>query len=133
MRRVQASPELWRYICCEAFVAPDRPAYWEYNISPSRAWDAAAFTSYREGGRIERAELTPNIDVHRADERLNVNAIIDLARCDPRLAADPLRVGLAVVLDDRQGELSYWALAHPAKRPDFHQAESFALGFGALS
>jgi hypothetical protein len=36
-------------------------------------------------------------------------------------------LGLAAVLEDRQGRLSYWALAHLADRPDFHHPDSFIL------
>ncbi len=131
---VQAAPALWQHTCCEAFVAPDDGvAYWEYHFAPSRAWDVHAFQAYRKGARLDPAEPAPGIDVHRRDDRLTVNAIVDLAQFDPRLATAPLRMGLAVVLEDRQGELSYWALTHPAKRPDFHRAASFTLAFAELA
>jgi hypothetical protein len=31
------------------------------------------------------------------------------------------------VIEDADGSLSYWALAHPPGRPDFHHTEAFAL------
>ena len=37
----------------------------------------------------------------------------------PDLTA-PLRLGLSAVLEGDDGKLHYWALAHPASRPDFH-------------
>jgi hypothetical protein len=43
------------------------------------------------------------------------------------LAAAPLRVGLAAVVENDQGQLDYWALNHAAARPDFHHPESFGL------
>ena len=41
--------------------------------------------------------------------------------------AAKLRVALCVVIEELDGALSYWALAHPAPRPDFHHPDGFAL------
>jgi hypothetical protein len=44
------------------------------------------------------------------------------------LPADaPWRLGLSAVIEDRSGQKSYWALAHPPGRPDFHHEDCFAL------
>lgn len=37
------------------------------------------------------------------------------------------RLGLSAVVEENDGTKSYWALAHPGRRPDFHHAESFVL------
>jgi hypothetical protein len=39
----------------------------------------------------------------------------------------PWRLGLSAVIEDTRGSLSYWALAHPPGKPDFHHADGFAL------
>jgi len=39
----------------------------------------------------------------------------------------PLRLGLSAVVEDADGELSYWALRHPPGKPDFHYTDAFAL------
>ena len=31
------------------------------------------------------------------------------------------------VIEDRAGQLSYWALKHPREEPDFHHADGFVL------
>jgi hypothetical protein len=36
-------------------------------------------------------------------------------------------VGLAAVIEDVSGDLSYWALAHLSDKPDFHHPDGFAL------
>jgi hypothetical protein len=36
-------------------------------------------------------------------------------------------VGLAAVVEETNGCLSYWALTHPPGKPDFHHRDSFAL------
>ena len=38
-----------------------------------------------------------------------------------------LRLGLAAVIEDRAGVLSYWALKHPVEKPDFHHADSLVV------
>jgi len=34
---------------------------------------------------------------------------------------------LSAVIEATDGSLSYWALEHPADKPDFHHPDSFAL------
>ena len=44
------------------------------------------------------------------------------------LAMAPLlAVGLTAVLEDRAGQLTYWALHHPAAEADFHHRGGFTL------
>jgi hypothetical protein len=38
-----------------------------------------------------------------------------------------LSLGLAAVIEDLNGALSYWALKHPPGKPDFHHSDNFAL------
>jgi hypothetical protein len=38
-----------------------------------------------------------------------------------------LRVGLSAVIEEISGRRSYWALAHPPGKADFHHFDSFAL------
>jgi hypothetical protein len=38
-----------------------------------------------------------------------------------------LLLGLSAVIEETSGAKSYWALAHPPGRPDFHHADGFAL------
>ena len=39
------------------------------------------------------------------------------------------RLGLSAVIEDANGDISYWALAHPPGKPDFHHADGFACEF----
>ena len=43
----------------------------------------------------------------------------------PEDAVGPL--GLSAVLEDLNGEKTWWALAHAPDKPDFHHPDSFAL------
>jgi hypothetical protein len=121
---------LWRHTCFEAFIARDAAAdtaYYEVNLSPARQWDLHAFRDYRDGGPLAGEPPAPRIIVRRNDTRCDLTATLDLASLDPRLREAPLRLGLAAVLEDVRGSLSWWALRHPAARPDFHDPAGFVL------
>jgi hypothetical protein len=55
---------------------------------------------------------------------LELSARVDLARLG---VSGPLALGLSVVVEEVDGGMSYWALAHPPGRPDFHHRAGFAL------
>jgi hypothetical protein len=116
--------DLWRHTCFEAFVmANEGPGYREFNFSPSGQWAAYAFRDYRDGGALD-CELAPEIAVRRTANRLELDARI---RRDFLPQGRPLRLGLSAVVEDLHGVLSYWALQHPAGKPDFHHSDSFAI------
>jgi hypothetical protein len=118
---------LWRHTCFEAFVmAGSGSGYRELNFSPSGRWAAYAFRRYREGGPLD-VEVEPAIVVRRDRDRLQVDAVVPAACLTPRDEGAGLRLGLAAVLEDVDGSLSYWALRHPADRPDFHHVDGFVL------
>jgi hypothetical protein len=58
---------------------------------------------------------------------LQLEAQIELASLAEAPPDGPWRLGLSAVIEGAAGELSYWALAHPPGRPDFHRADCFAL------
>jgi len=115
---------LWRHSCCEVFIqGVDGPAYREYNLSPSTAWAAYRFEDYRRGGeRLAIAQL--QIACDRTPSTFTLQASID---ADSLPVGARLRLGLSMVVESMQGELSYWALRHVSERPDFHAAGGFAL------
>jgi hypothetical protein len=43
--------------------------------------------------------------------------------------SSPLHLGLSAVLEEANGRKSYWALAHPPGKADFHHADCFTLEF----
>jgi hypothetical protein len=112
---------LWQHTCFEAFLRGDASGgYCEYNFAPSTEWAAYAFTSYRSEMRII-ADAALSIDVDVTDEALALRAFIqDLPDASWRLA-------LSAVIEETSGRKSYWALAHPPGKPDFHHSDCFAL------
>ncbi|MGQ0653992.1 MAG: DOMON-like domain-containing protein [Betaproteobacteria bacterium] len=107
---------LWRHTCCELFVSwKGSAAYQEFNFSPSGEWAAYAFDSYRKpGGNLD---LEPRMEVRRTD-------VFEL---DAEILATGTDIGVCAVIEDTDGALSYWALRHPAGKPDFHHRDAFAL------
>ena len=119
--------DLWKDTCFEFFLAiKDLPQYWECNISPSGDWNVYHLDAYRRiGFRSETAIQQLQFAAQRTENGLILNAAIDL---DPIIRlGQVLEVGVTAVIQTREGNESYWALAHPAPEPDFHLRESFIL------
>ena len=121
---------LWQHTCLEAFVAAvGQEAYLELNLSPSGDWNVYGLEGYRRG-LATLAEVT-NLPacIDRQPHRLELAVTLPLP---PPLAAAPqLAVGLTAVLEASDGQLSYWALHHPAAEPDFHLRAGFTLIYPA--
>ena len=120
--------QLWTHTCFEAFIRiGDMAAYHEFNFSPSGEWAAYAFERYREGRPLHEAALHPGIRTEVSGDVLRLEATVRLDRLSPQHVRAALALGLSAVIEDADGALSYWALAHPTGKPDFHHAAAFAL------
>jgi hypothetical protein len=119
--------ELWRHTCFEAFVGSSLSvAYYEFNFAPSTQWAAYRFSDYRTDMRVATEISAPQITVQSNPERYVLQASLELG---PLLLSrgSTLRVGLSAVIEEISGRRSYWALAHPPGKADFHHSDSFAL------
>lgn len=114
---------LWRNTCFEAFVRlSPRAPYYEFNLSPSTEWAAYRFASYRTGISVDATP--PEIAALRGRDRYELRVSLVLPDLDvPR----PWELGLSAVIEEGKGHKSYWALAHPPGRPDFHHDDCFAV------
>jgi hypothetical protein len=124
------SDDLWRHTCFEAFVrASSGEEYYEFNFAPSTQWAAYRFDGYRSGMRMASEvsdipiEVQPNPDRYILQTSLELNRLSAL----PRNAV--WRLGLSALIEDAGGRMSYWALAHPPGKPDFHHADCFVHEF----
>jgi hypothetical protein len=132
-RNARPGVDLWRHTCCEAFIAAgDGPAYHELNFSPSGEWAVLAFRGYRDGGPVDSHTFTPRIVVRKASGRLELESAVALAWLSPAHLDQPLRIGLAAVIEETTGAQSCWALQHVPGAPDFHHADGFRLRLEAL-
>jgi hypothetical protein len=118
---------LWRHTCLEAFVsALPLAAYYEFNFSPSRQWAAYQFSGYREGMAVASGISAPGIEVQSNAGCYQLEAVLALDGL-AHLPGDAIwRLGLSAVIEEKNGAISYWALAHPAGRADFHHSDCFA-------
>jgi len=114
--------ELWRSTCFEAFVLGPDGAYVEFNLAPSTRWAAYAFDGYRSGMGDADAPA-PRIETRRSARTFTLAATLELPDKAQALA-------LSAIIETRDGAKSYWALAHPAGKPDFHHAAGFAHRLG---
>lgn len=122
--------ELWRHTCFEAFVrASSGAAYYEFNFAPSTQWAAYRFSGYRSGMCVAAGINAPSIEVRSSPDCYTLQAALELDRLSalPRKAL--WRLGLSALIEDTSGRMSYWALAHPPGKPDFHHADCFAIAF----
>jgi len=111
--------DLWKTTCFEAFLRPaEEDGYREWNFAPSGDWAAYDFTGTRTG--MAAAEVAaPYI---RVEDNLTWWALGTTFAGD----AAEYQLGLSAVLEEKDGTKSYWALAHPTDRPDFHAPDCFA-------
>lgn len=118
---------LWEHTCFEAFIGVQGESrYHEFNFSPSRQWAAYAFGGYRE--RLAWAVgKPPQLDIAflPVEGRFQLEAIISADQLPDNPENRPFEAGLTAVIEAVAGEKSYWALLHPAERPDFHQRNGF--------
>jgi hypothetical protein len=115
---------LWEETCFEFFVAAKAETpYWEFNLAPSGNWNVYQFDSYRQGMREELGFSALPFTVNRQTNSVSLDVEIDLAKS---VSGDRLiQVGITTAVKLASGEVSYWALAHCGKQPDFHLRESF--------
>jgi hypothetical protein len=113
---------LWQQTCFEAFLRePGKDAYREFNFAPSTQWAAYSFDAYRTGMR-EAPVDPPRIETLSNADGFELQATLNLG---PRGDA-PCQFALSAVIQEADGRKSYWALAHPPGKADFHHPCSFA-------
>jgi hypothetical protein len=117
---------LWQATCFEMFWTEEGAKnYWEMNLAPTGAWNIYAFSDYRTGMRQEDGMIAPVIATTRTPKSFTLTAELDIASL--HAGQPPLRVGISGVLAHRDTRLSYWALAHPDAKPNFHTPQAFLL------
>jgi len=119
---------LWQTTCFELFVQqPNDTAYAEFNLSPSEQYAAYTFADYRAGMVHRAMPRAPDCTLRRGGGMMIFDAAIPLAG----LPVLPWRFGLSAVIEEAGGVKSYWALAHPSGKADFHHPTCFAASLAA--
>lgn len=119
---------LWRHTCFEAFLrAGPGPGYLEMNFSPSSCWAIYAFSAYRDGMRSPEVESPPRVSSHVEQGLLQLSAEVPGQGLPLSATGATWRLGLSAVIEDIDGHQTYWALAHPPGKPDFHHDTGFVI------
>jgi hypothetical protein len=124
--------ELWQHTCFEAFLrCPPSAPYYEFNFAPSTRWAAYQFHDYRHGMQVASGVSAPAIEIEASPERFTLQASLGLDQLSnlPRNAR--WRLGLSALIEETNGRKSYWALAHPPGKADFHHSDCFAYEFSS--
>ncbi len=118
--------DLWEHTCCEFFLRlKNTTKYWEFNLSPARHWNVFKFENYRQNIAEETIIKSLPFEIFQTSQLLEINLNLDLSPIiNPEQDLD---MAIATVVEDREGELSYWALTHPETKADFHHQNSFIL------
>jgi hypothetical protein len=122
----ERADNLWATTCFEVFIATDDGGYYELNFSPSTAWAAYRFDSYRAGMRV-----SDDLGAPRIETNADANSYALVAKF--AAPANATRMALSAIIEEISGAKSYWALAHAAGTPDFHNSASFALDLSELT
>jgi hypothetical protein len=118
---------LWQHTCFEAFIrAGAASAYYEFNFAPSTQWAAYRFAGYRNGMQALTEIAPPVIETRSDAECCAVEAFVELAPLSDLPREADWQLGLCAVIEEAGGRKSYWALAHPPGKPDFHHPDCFA-------
>jgi hypothetical protein len=119
--------ELWQQTCFEAFVrAPPSTAYYEFNFAPSMQWAAYRFSAYRHEMSVANEISAPRIEVQSRDELYELQASLELGGLSSLPSDAVWQLALSAVIEETSGRKSFWALAHPPGKPDFHHSDCFA-------
>jgi hypothetical protein len=119
---------LWEHTCFELFVALERGrAYYEVNLAPSGEWAIYGFRDYRQAAGSSRELAPPGLSVRESEALVELDARISVPELFPSSVAVRWRIGLSAVVEESDGRRSYWALRHPADKPDFHHPDARAL------
>jgi hypothetical protein len=124
---ITRADNLWQHTCFEAFIRGPGDTYYEFNFAPSRQWAAYGFADYREGMKLLKNFAAPNLKTKPTEDTFEIQISLSLEALPDLVSAPTWQLGLSAVIEEVGGNTSYWALAHPPGKPDFHHSDCFAL------
>ena len=126
--------DLWEHTCFEFFLKPKNTnKYWEFNLSPTRNWNVFRFSNYRENIAEEMAfdslpfTILQREDIFTIELNIDLDKIVlhsDAVELAPQKDLD---IAITAVVEDKDNQLIYWALAHPVTEADFHHPDGFIV------
>jgi len=126
LSKSQFRRELWTTTCFELFVGiPDTERYLEFNFSPSKEWCGFSFQSYRVGRSDLRDLVFSSFNVTRKESMVSIHAQFEIPETLSNFENSEHRAALTAVIEDTDGQITYWADTHRSDVPDFHNNQSF--------
>ncbi|MGP1353343.1 MAG: DOMON-like domain-containing protein [Parasphingopyxis sp.] len=120
---LEEADELWHSTCFEVFaIVPQGYSYCELNFTPSNKWASYFLAGYRNP-TPSKGSIVSQIETSWTDRSLRSSA---LAAIGLPIESN-WRIGLSAIIEETDGTKSYWALAHPPGKPDFHHPDCFTL------
>ncbi len=105
---------LWKTTCFEIFWQPDGGTYYrEFNLSPSTRWAAYDFDDFRENARDAPAD---RVDICCTRDAGQLVLEADIASELPV----PADIALNGIVEDKDGNSQFWALAFQDGKAEFH-------------
>ena len=89
-------------------------------------WAAYRFGTYRRKMSVANDVSAPRIEVQSSGELYKLQASLELDGMSSLPSEAVWRLGLSVVIEETSGRKSFWALAHPSGKADFHHSDCFA-------
>ncbi len=119
--------ELWKHTCFELFIRRvDETGYVEFNMAPTGHWAAYSFERQRSGMKNIAEVGSIPIGTRTTDDTFTLKTEIDLSGVKG-LPEGEWTVAVTTVVEAANGKRSYWALAHPQGKADFHHPDGFVL------
>ncbi|WP_324827440.1 hypothetical protein [Qipengyuania zhejiangensis] len=111
---------LWKTTCFEIFWQPEGGEYYrEFNLSPSRRWACYDFDAFRLNSRDAPAKVDITC-------RHDATELVLEATVHSQLPV-PAAVALNAIVEDKSGNIQFWALAFEDGKPEFHSTVCRAL------
>jgi hypothetical protein len=113
---------LWKTTCLEVFVrSGSDQSYREFNFAPSGNWAAYQFADYRADMISPPGIVAPRIGTKMDPDCYEMDVLVATGLPD----IGTWDVGVSAIIEETDGRKSYWALAHPPGKADFHHPDGF--------
>ncbi|NVE94070.1 DOMON domain-containing protein [Altererythrobacter lutimaris] len=107
---------LWETTCFEIFWQPDGGScYREFNLSPSTRWAAYDFDDFRENARDAPGD---NVEISCTRDAGQLVLEAEIVSALPV----PANVALNAIVEDKEGNIQFWAMAFQEGKAEFHSA-----------
>lgn len=116
---------LWKTTCFEIFWQPEGGTYYrEFNLSPSSRWACYDFDDVRVNSRDAPVSA---IAIACSHNETNGQGELMLEASIASELPLPAKVALNAIVEDKAGNIQFWALAFQDGKPEFHSPTCRAI------